>query len=98
MVMTFMPASSDAAKKIKLSKKNIMLSIGGTAKIKLKNAAKRTKVKWKTSKASVVKIKRKKNKGKKAYVMIQGKSAGKAKITATYKQQKRIGSLLVRLL
>ena len=97
MVMTLMPASSDAAKKIKLSKKNIMLSIGSTAKIKLKNASKRTKVKWKTSKVSVVTIKSKKNKGRKAYVMIEGKSAGKAKITATYKASKKNRKLVCKV-
>lgn len=48
MVMTLMLASSDAAKKIKLSKKNIMLSIGSTAKIKFEKCfQRRTKVKWK---------------------------------------------------
>lgn len=87
--ITFMPASSYAAGKIRLSKKNIVLTVGGTAKIRLKNAIKKTKVKWKTSKVSVAAIKKKKNKGKKAYVMIEGKKAGKAKVTAAYKSGKK---------
>lgn len=66
--------------KAKLSAKSKTIYVGRTAVIKLKNAR---KVKWKTSKKSVVSIKkRKKNK-----VWLKAKKAGKATITATYKKK-----------
>lgn len=79
MVITLAPASSsDAAKKLKLSKKTANISVGQTVKIKLKNAKKSTKVKWKSSKASVASIAKKVTKGKKAYASVKGKAEGKA--------------------
>lgn len=46
---------TSAAKKPKLSKKNLSFTVGQTTKIKVKNAAKNAKVKWKSSKKSIVK-------------------------------------------
>lgn len=81
LVMMFFPVGNVQAKaKPKLSVKNKTMYVGETAAITLKNAG---KVKWKTSKKSVVAIKkRRKNK-----VSIKAKRAGKATITATYKSK-----------
>ena len=98
MVITLAPASSsDAAKKLKLSKKTANISVGQTVKIKLKNAKKSTKVKWKSSKASVASIAKKVTKGKKAYASVKGKAEGKAKITATYKKGKKNKKLVCKV-
>lgn len=81
LVTVFFPAENVHAKaKPKLSVKNKTMYVGKTAVLTLKNAG---KVKWKTSKKSVVIItKKRKNK-----VTIQAKKAGKATITATYKKK-----------
>ncbi|MDE7424672.1 MAG: Ig-like domain-containing protein [Lachnospiraceae bacterium] len=81
LVAMFIPLENVQAKaKPKLSAKNKTMYVGKTAVITLKNAG---KVKWKTSKKSVVTItKKKKNK-----VTISAKKAGKATITATYKKK-----------
>ena len=71
---------AEAKSKPKLSAKSKTMYVGKTTTIKLKNAG---KVKWKTSKKSVVSIsKKKKNK-----VWIKAKKAGTATITATYKKK-----------
>lgn len=76
----FVSVPAEAKAKPKLSAKSKTIYVGKTAVIKLKNAG---KVKWKTSKKSVVSIsKKKKNK-----VWIKAKKAGKATITATYKKK-----------
>ena len=85
MVVTLAPAgSADAAKKPKLKKK-ASVEVGKTVTIKVKNAKKKAKVTWKTSKKAVAKITKKVAKGKKASAVVQGVSEGKAKITAVYK-------------
>lgn len=76
---------TSAAKKPKLSKKNISLTVGQTAKVKVKNAAKNAKVKWTSSKKSVVKITKKTTKGKNISASIKGIATGKAVIKVTYK-------------
>lgn len=86
MIVGLMPAESGAKiRKLKLSTSNITIGAGAVYKVKVKKAVKKTKVKWKTNKKSVVKIIKKKSKGKKAYAKIYGVKAGKAKITAIYK-------------
>lgn len=86
LLISMMPAHSGAkAGKMKLSPAKVTVYVGDTHRIKVKRANKKTKVKWKTSKKSVVKIVKKKSKGKKASAKIYGVSAGKAKITAVYK-------------
>ena len=86
MIVGLMPAESGAKmRKLKLSPSNITIGAGTIYKVKVKKAVKKTKVKWKTNKKSVVKIIKKKSKGKKAYAKIYGVKAGKAKITAIYK-------------
>lgn len=81
LVTMFFPLENVQAKaKPKLSVKTKTMYVGKTAVITLKRAG---KVKWKTSKKSVVAItKKKKNK-----VTIKAKKAGKATITATYKKK-----------
>ena len=74
------PVSVQAKAKPKLSVTSKTVYVGETVTIKLKNAK---KVKWKTSKKSVVSIVKKK--GNKA--TIKAKKAGKATITATYKKK-----------
>lgn len=84
MTIAVVPASEvQAAKaKPKLSVKAKMLTAGKTYKIKLKNSG--SKVKWKSSKKSVVSIQKKKGN----VVTIKAKRPGKATITATYKKKK----------
>lgn len=81
LVTIFIPLVNVQAKaKPKLSVKTKTMNEGKTTVITLKNAG---KVKWKTSKKSVVTITKKKiNK-----VAIKAKKAGKATITATYKKK-----------
>lgn len=77
--------TADAAKKPKLSKSKVSITVGKKYKIKLKNGAKKAKVTWKTSKKSVVKIVKKNTKGKTAFAQVKGVKKGKAVITASYK-------------
>ena len=83
------PQTSDAAKKPKLSKKRVTVYVGKTKKIKIKNASKKAKVKWKlgknTKRKKKLKIVKKKTKGKKAYVKIKGLKKGKGILKAIYK-------------
>ena len=84
---SFSATNTDAAKKPKLSKKAATITVGSSVKITVKNANKKAKVTWKLAKKSksIVKIAKKKTKGKKAYAQITGLKAGKATLTATYK-------------
>ena len=82
------PAEFQAAKKPALNKKKVSVDVGSTYKLKIKNAVKAAKTTWKTSKKSVVSISKKSEKGKNAYALIKGESAGSAKIIATYKAGK----------
>ena len=89
MVITLMPGNdADAAKKVKISKK-ASVTVGQKKTIKVKNASKKAKVTWKVKKASIAKITGKVAKGKKASVTILGVSAGKTKLTGTYKLGKK---------
>ena len=73
---------------VKLNK-NISVTEGKTAKIKVANATSKTKATFATSNAKVVKIVKQVKKGKKAAVTIKGMKAGKAKITITNKIGKK---------
>ncbi|MCR5202693.1 MAG: Ig-like domain-containing protein [Lachnospiraceae bacterium] len=74
------PANSEAAKKIKLSKTKLTLKVGKKKTITLKKGNKKIKnAKWKTSNKKVATVK----KGK-----ITAKKAGKATITAIFKKKK----------
>lgn len=74
----------EAAKKPALSKTKLSVKVGKSKKITVKNAKKKAKVTWKTSKKSIAKITKKKTKGK-PYATVKGVKKGKATITAVYK-------------
>lgn len=86
-------SQSNAAKALKLTKTKVTLKVGAKSTIKVKNATKKTKVTWKSSKASVAKITKKVAKGKKASVTIKGAKAGNATISASYKLGKKTKKL-----
>ena len=84
LMLSVVPVSDVQAekKKPKLSTKIKTMYVGDTYKIKLKNAS--SKVKWKTSKKSVVSISKKKGKS----IILKAKKVGMTTITATYKGKK----------
>ena len=83
LALTVVPGTLVEAKaKPKLSVMKKTMYVGATYKIKLKNA--NSKVKWKTSKKSVVSISKKTGKS----ITLKAKKAGSAVITATFKGKK----------
>ncbi len=88
---------AEAAKKPKLTKKSVTVKVGKKVTIKVKNATKRTKVKWKVAKTSIAKIAKQVKKGKKAKVVIQGKKVGNTKVTATVKVGKKNKKLTCKI-
>ncbi len=82
-----------AAKKPSLNQKKLSLNEGTTKRIKIKNANKKAKITWKTSKKAIVKITKKKTKGKAAYADIKAVKKGKAVITAAYRLKGKTTSL-----
>ena len=76
--------SADAAKKVAISKKNLTLTVGKSATLKVKNLSekKKKKLKWSSSKKSVAKVSKK---GK-----VTAKKKGKAKITAKVGKKKYV--------
>ena len=77
-----------AAKKTQLNKKSVTIQIGKTVTLKLKNAPKGKKIKWTSSKKKVAVVN---GKGR-----VQGKSAGKAKITAKVGKKKYTCTVTVK--
>lgn len=77
-------AEAEAAKKPKLNKTKLSVSVGKKAKITVKNTKKKSKIAWKTSNKKIVKITKKKAKGK-PYAIVKGIKQGKATITAVCK-------------
>ncbi|MCI5806423.1 MAG: Ig-like domain-containing protein [Clostridium sp.] len=77
-----------AAKKTQLNKKSVTIEIGKTVTLKLKNAPKGKKIKWTSSKKKVAAMN---SKGR-----VQGKSAGKAKITAKVGKKKYTCTVTVK--
>lgn len=75
---------AEAKTKPKLAAKEKILAAGQTYKLKLKGLSKKAKVKWKTSKKSVVSIAKKKGNA----VTLKAKRKGTATITAAYKNKK----------
>jgi len=68
MVILLIPGNTtatQAAKKPKLSKTRVSITVGKTKTVKMKNSAKKAKVSWKTSNKKVAKITKKVTKGKK---------------------------------
>lgn len=70
--LSLTPAQTDAARKIKLNKSKLVLYVGNTAQLKLQNNQK--KVKWSSSKTSVVTVTQN---GK-----VVAKKQGSSKVTA----------------
>ena len=81
---------------VKLNK-NISVTEGKTAKIKVANATKKTKATFATSNAKVVRIVKQVKKGQKAAVTIKGLKAGKAKLTITNKIGKKKTKIVYRV-
>ena len=91
MAAAMVPQSAQAAKKIKLEKKTVTVTVGKTVKLKLKNNKK--KVKWTviSGKKNVILSK----KGK-ASATIKGKKAGKAKVQAKIGKKKYVCKVTVK--
>lgn len=81
MVLTMAATPVSAAAKPKLSKTKLSMTVGDTATLKVKNAAKKEKVTWKSNKKAVAAVTAK---GK-----VTAKKAGKAVISATLKTAKK---------
>jgi hypothetical protein len=84
MAMLVPGLTAEAKAKPKLSVKSKSIYVGKQYQLKLKNVSKKAKVKWKTSKKSVVSIVKKKGNT----VTLKAKKKGTATITATYKKKK----------
>ena len=91
MAVSVIPQSAFAAKKkVKLSRKAVMVAVGEAVKIQLKNNKK--KVKWRiTSGKKNVTLSKKKKTG----VIIKGKKAGKAKVQAKIGKKKYVCKVTV---
>lgn len=76
--------AAEAKTKPKLAAKKKTITAGQTYHLKLKGVSKKSKVKWKTSKKSVVSITKKKGNT----VTLKAKKKGTAVVTATYKKKK----------
>lgn len=76
--------AAEAKTKPKLTAKKKTMTVGQTYKLKLKGVSGKAKVKWKTSKKSVVSIAKKKGNT----VTLKAKKKGTAVVTATYKKKK----------
>lgn len=89
MVVTAAPANNaDAAKKPSIAKKT-SVEVGKKVVVKVKNATKKTTVKWSTSNKKVAKITKQVKKGAKASATVQGVKKGTAKIKAVIKAGKK---------
>lgn len=71
-LVAFMPVKAEAAGKVKLNKTKVLLELGQTSQLKVKNTT--SKVKWSTSDKKIVKVS---NKG-----VLTAKAVGMAKVTA----------------
>lgn len=76
--------AAEAKTKPKLTAKKKTMTVGQTYKLKLKGVSGKAKVKWKTSKKSVVTIAKKKGNT----VTLKAKKKGTAVVTSTYKKKK----------
>lgn len=84
LLMLIPGMEAEAKTKPKLAAKKKTMTVGQTYKLKLKGVSGKAKVKWKTSKKSVVSIAKKKGNT----VTLKAKKKGTAVITATYKKKK----------
>ena len=85
-----MAAEAKTKPKLAAGKKN--LTVGQACKLKLKGVSRKAKVKWKTSKKSVVSITKKKGNT----VTLKARKKGTAVVTATYKKKKYKCKITVR--
>lgn len=81
MALTMAATPVSAAAKPKLSKTRLTMTVGDTATLKVKNAAKKEKITWKSNKKAVAAVTAK---GK-----VTAKKEGKAVISATLKNAKK---------
>lgn len=81
MALTMAATPVCAAAKPKLSKTKLSMTVGDTATLKVKNAAKKEKITWKSNKKAVAAVTAK---GK-----VTAKKAGKAVVSATLKNAKK---------
>lgn len=86
--LAVMPGTVSAAKKPSIAKR-ASVEVGKTVTVKVKNADKKTSVKWSVSRKSVAKITKSTAKGKKAAVTVKGIKKGKAVIKAFIKNGKK---------
>lgn len=91
-LLFLIPSTAEAKTKPKLTAKKKTLTVGQTYKLKLKGVSGKAKVKWKTSKKSVVSISRKKGNT----VTLKLKKKGAAVVTATFKKKKYKCKITVR--
>ena len=84
LLMLIPGMAAEAKTKPKLATKKKTMTVGQTYKLKLKGVPGKAKVKWKTSKKSVVSIAKKKGNT----VTLKAKKKGTAVVTAIYKKKK----------
>jgi len=84
LLMLIPGMTAEAKTKPKLVAKKKTMTVGQTYKLKLKGVPGKAKVKWKTSKKSVVSI----SKQKGNTITLKAKKKGTAVVTATYKKKK----------
>lgn len=92
LLMLIPGMAAEAKTKPKLAAKKKTITAGQTYKLKLKGVSGKAKVKWKTSKKSVVSIAKKKGNT----VTLKAKKKGTAVVTATYKKKKYKCKITVR--
>lgn len=83
---------SEAKEKPKLTANKKSVKVGQTYHLKLEGVSRKAKVKWKTSKKSVVSIAKKKGN----IVTLKAKKKGTAVVTAAYKQKRYKCKITVR--
>lgn len=86
MSLSLMPVQTDAAKKVKLNRSSLTLYVGKSAKLTVKNTAK--KVKWSSSKRSVATVTQSGN--------IKAKGRGNCRITAKVGAKKYVCKVTVK--
>lgn len=92
MVISLMPTTGltvEAATKPKLAKKSVSIVIGGTSKIKIKNAPKGAKITYKSAKKSIATVS---EQGK-----VKGIKSGTTKITVSVKETSKTTKLTYKV-
>lgn len=92
LVISMIPATGltvEAAAKPKLAKKSVSIVVGGKAKIKVKNAPKKDKITYKSSKKNVATVSKK--------GMVKGIKSGTTKITVSIKKKSKTTKLTYKV-